>query len=79
MTENDPLLSIGEARLFIKNHYGKEYSRTAVFRWINRGRRGLDGQVRRLKSYQFGYQSPHEIRKSDLMAYVNWLMQPSPD
>ena len=73
LTEEDQQLTVDEVVLWLQGKYGRRYSRTTILAWISKGRRGPEGNVRFLKSTQFGVGSAHQIAQSDLENFVKFL------
>lgn len=73
VTEEDQQLTVDEVVLWLQSKYGRHYSRTTILAWIGKGRRGPAGDLRFLKSTQFGAGSAHLIAQSELESFVKFL------
>ena len=70
-------MSVCELVAYIRTTHGKTVNEHTIYKWIVRGRRGKDGEVKFLKSNQLGRQAPHYVAHRVIDAYIKWLSNDS--
>ena len=69
-------MSIRELVLYVQKNHKKTVREQTLYRWIYRGRRKRDGEVRYLRSFQLmGEHTPHRVTKTEIDAFLSWLLK----